>query len=68
MTGFQSKKAAAQDKLGRDAELDAELAHILGWNSALEMVAHSISLMHAFPSDTRESFEVFIKQYRKGLH
>jgi hypothetical protein len=42
--------------------------YIFGWNSALEMVAYQIMQMRAFPSDTRESFGVFVKQHRKGLH
>jgi len=52
----------------RDVVKEAELVYVFGWNSALEMVAYQISQMRAFPSDTRESFGVFIKQYRKGLH
>ena len=51
-----------------DVVKEAEQVYVFGWNSALEMVAHQIMQMRAFPSDTRESFGVFVKQHRKGLH
>lgn len=51
-----------------DVVKEAEHVYVFGWNSALEMVAYQISQMRAFPSDTRESFGVFVKQHRKGLH
>lgn len=51
-----------------DVVKEAEQVYVFGWNSALEMVAYQIMQMRAFPSDTRESFGVFVKQHRKGLH
>ena len=47
---------------------EAEQAYWFGWNSALEMAAFQISQLRAFPNDTRESFGIFIKQYKKRLH
>ena len=52
----------------QDIVREAELAYLHGWNSSLEMAAHQILQLRAFPNDTRESFGVFIKQLRKGLH